>query len=87
MNIELTEQEMKDLNSALMHGIASLNEDLKGWLNVAHPDRREMHAYDIFERYIAAMRTLTSLLHKIEDMQEKEKKEVGASETPQGSAR
>lgn len=69
MNIELTEQELKDLDRALMHGIASLNDDLKGWLNVAHPDRREMHAYDVFERCLAAMRTLTSLLHKIEDMQ------------------
>lgn len=80
MNIELNEQELKDLDSALMHGIASLNEDLKGWLNVAHPDRREMHAYDIFERYLAAMRTLTSLLHKIEDMQAQLKHERTAED-------
>jgi len=80
MKIELTEQELKDLDSALMLGIGKLNADLKDWLSVPHPDRREPRTYDIFERHIAAMRTLTNLLHKIEDIQEQLRNERNAED-------
>lgn len=75
MDIQLTKQQVDDIVHALHQAISLLNTELRGWLDCAHPERRESHFFDVIERSVASLRHLTNLLQLLEAQQEKEKKE------------